>query len=107
MAKGFKSGGRVAGSTNRLSSAVRETLAKGFNGEFEKIAEYMREIDCPKEKLEIMMKVLPYLCPKLSERIDTEDEARPMVLFQQNIPQPGKQGESEDPSLRLVAGNLL
>lgn len=104
MATRQKTGGRQLGSTNRLSSAVRETLVLGFQGEFEKIQEYMAELDNPKEKLDIMMKVLPYLCSKVQ---DTPEEAQPrqIVNFVQKIPKSVTEEEPETHGLQLVSGH--
>lgn len=104
MATRPKTGGRQVGSTNRLSAVVRDTLIKGFNGEFEKISEYMAELDNPKEKLDIMMKVLPYLCSKVQ---DTPEEALPRqtVNFVQKIPKSGAEEEPETHGLQLVSGH--
>lgn len=97
MAKGFKTGGRVAGSTNRLSGIVRDTLRQVLCYDFTKIQEYLAKIDDPKEKLELLIKFLPYICSKVAESSDDDDgQTQQSVRFVQYINKPPPDNEEED-----------
>lgn len=63
----------MAGSTNRLSGIVRDTLRQVLCYDFTHIQDYLSKIDDPKEKLELLIKFLPYICSKVAESSDDDD----------------------------------
>lgn len=65
--------GRPAGSLNKTTKELRETLKSVLSDEIEKIPETLQQLD-PKEKLEIVVKLLPYIVPKM-QSIQYKDEA--------------------------------
>lgn len=88
----------MAGSTNRLSGMVRDTLRQVLYYDFTQIQEYLAKIDDPKEKLELLIKFLPYICSKVAESSDDDDgQTRQTFRFVQYIgKKPPPDNEEED-----------
>lgn len=101
MAKGFKTGGRVAGSTNRLSGIVRDTLRQVLCYDFTHIQDYLSKIDDPKEKLELLIKFLPYICSKVAESSDDDNEQPQRVPFVQCFNHHKSQDNEEEGCKRI------
>lgn len=69
-----KTGGRKAGIPNNLSLKAKEILCKALDPEIKNISKYFKQINSPKDKLEILAKLLPYVVPKLApEVLETPD----------------------------------
>lgn len=66
MAKGKKTGGRVKGTPNRLTKEIREILKNLIFTELENFQTYFDELE-PKEKMEIVYKLMPYVLPKVKD----------------------------------------
>ena len=64
MAKGIKTGGRVAGTPNRLTKELRKVLKNLLYQELETLSSHLDSLE-PKERLEILIKLLPYAVPKI------------------------------------------
>jgi hypothetical protein len=64
MAKGIKTGGREQGTPNRLTSELRRILKDLLHQELENLPEHLNSLE-PKERLEILVKLLPYAIPKV------------------------------------------
>jgi hypothetical protein len=62
--KGQKTGGRTAGTPNRITSELRKTLKGIVAGEFESLPATLGELPA-KERLELLIKLLPYCLPKI------------------------------------------
>lgn len=85
--------GRKKGSVNRTTQQMRDLLLEAFGGEFSRIPEYMKTL-APKEKLDIITRVLPYLCPKLEAVTDTvKDDDDKVITINRTIIQGGGMGE--------------
>ena len=85
--------GRTKGSANRTTQQMRDLLLEAFGGEFSRIPEYMKTL-APKEKLDIITRVLPYLCPKLEAVTDTtNDDDGKAITLNRTIIQGGGMGE--------------
>lgn len=64
--------GRPKGSINKTSAETKELLQKIVSNELEGIAERLEKLD-NKERIDAVIKLLPYIVPKQSEiSIDTE-----------------------------------
>jgi hypothetical protein len=63
MAQGYKTGGRKKGSTNRLSGTVKEMLHLAVKNEIEMLPSLISQLE-PKEKIDIILKILPFILPK-------------------------------------------
>jgi len=64
MAKGVKTGGREKGTPNRLTKELRWLLKDLLHQELENLPERLNSLE-PKERLEIVVKLLPYAIPKV------------------------------------------
>ena len=71
---GNKFGGRTKGTPNKLTKELRELLKNILYNEMEKIEEYLDGLE-PKEKLETIIKLMPYILPKTSTISHTVNEA--------------------------------
>lgn len=66
MAQGVKTGGRQSGTPNKLTSELR-TLLKGLlDKEIEALPERLEKLEI-KERLEIMVRLLPFVLPKMTQ----------------------------------------
>lgn len=70
---GNKFGGRTKGTPNKLTKELRELLKNILYNEMEKIEEYLDGLE-PKEKLETIIKLMPYILPKTSNVSHTVNE---------------------------------
>lgn len=64
MAAGKKTGGRVKGTPNRLTYQARLVLLEALDGEIHELPNLLSELS-PKDRLEILCKLLPYVLPKI------------------------------------------
>ena len=60
---GQKFGGRQPGTPNRLTSEIREMLKSALQNEIDLIEVHLMSLE-PKERLEILVKLLPFILPK-------------------------------------------
>ena len=65
MATGIKTGGRIKGTPNRLTKELRIALKNIMFQEIESIPEQLKSLD-PKDRLELIIKLMPYVFPKVS-----------------------------------------
>lgn len=82
-----KTGGRKAGTTNKITKTVRESLSDAitgyFNGINEKgysLASDLMKIEEPAGRLAIVAKLLPYVAPKLQSISFNNDERRSLSV---------------------------
>ena len=79
--KGRKTGGRVAGTPNKTSAAVRAAIAKMLDGYFnsDTFAQDMAELD-PKDRVAAMEKFAAYVAPKLqTTTLDVAGETKKTI----------------------------
>ena len=70
MAIGVKKGGRTAGTENKTTKETRALLKEVVNNELLNIESLLCELQ-PKERLELVIKLMPFVLPKLaSEQIE-------------------------------------
>ncbi|MDA9294231.1 hypothetical protein N9P98_00235 [Flavobacteriaceae bacterium] len=60
----IKHGGRKKGTPNRLTKEVRAVLKEVVFDEISQIHLHFEKLD-PKERVELLIKLLPYVCPKI------------------------------------------
>ena len=80
MAKGYKTGGRQTGTTNKRT-AITENIEDMVLQEFEKIPAYIESLN-NKERLEFIIKLLPYAVPKYTHKT-ISDETPELPIFEQ------------------------
>lgn len=59
-----KYGGRKKGTPNRLTKEVRAVLKEVVFDEMSQIHLHFQKLD-PKERIELLIKLMPYVCPKI------------------------------------------
>lgn len=64
MAKGTKTGGRGQGTPNRLTKELRAALKEIIFQEFSALPDRLDKLE-PKDRLELLTKLLPYVLPKV------------------------------------------
>ncbi|MHA1482482.1 MAG: hypothetical protein ACTSQA_03475 [Candidatus Heimdallarchaeaceae archaeon] len=70
---GKKYGGRKKGTPNKLTKELRDLLKDIVYHELENIEERLDELD-EKERLDMIIKLMPYVFPKLSSQNADSDE---------------------------------
>ena len=70
---GKKYGGREKGTPNRLTKELRSVLKDIVYQELEKIEERLNELE-PKERLQLVIKLMPYALPKVNSISHTTNE---------------------------------
>ena len=66
MAKRIKTGGRTAGTVNKTTAETKELLQKIVSNELDHIEGMLNKLE-PKERIDAVIKLLPYIVPKQSE----------------------------------------
>tara|TARA_B110001452_G_scaffold213859_1_gene184659 strand:+ start:174 stop:419 length:246 start_codon:yes stop_codon:yes gene_type:complete len=61
---GVKYGGRKKGTPNRLTKEVRAVLKELVFDEISQVQHHFEKLD-PKERIELLIKLMPYVCPKI------------------------------------------
>jgi hypothetical protein len=69
-----KTGGRTKGTLNRTTAETKELIQNVINSELDGISDLLAELQ-PKERLDTIIKLLPYIVPKQSE-IAVENKER-------------------------------
>lgn len=70
---GLKFGGRSKGTSNKLTSEVRKSLYLIFENEIEKLPLLLDQLE-PKQKIEVLIKLLPYVLPKAENEDNSEQK---------------------------------
>jgi hypothetical protein len=65
MTIGIKTGGRTAGTENKTTKEIRSVLKEVINNELLNIETLLNELP-PKERLEVVIKLIPYVLPKVN-----------------------------------------
>jgi hypothetical protein len=64
MARGIKTGGRKKGTSNKLTGTVKEMITQFVTEELQNLPDLLKNLE-PKEKAEYILKLLPYIAPKI------------------------------------------
>ena len=59
-----KYGGRKKGTPNRLTKEVRTLLKNLLFSELSQVESHFEKLD-PKDRIELLIKLMPYVCPKI------------------------------------------
>ena len=70
---GKKYGGREAGTPNKLTKELRAVLKDVLYNELEKLEELLESLE-PKERLELVIKLIPFILPKVNKIGHTYNE---------------------------------
>lgn len=63
---GLKFGGRTKGTPNRTTKETKELLTKIVSNELDNVDKLLEQLE-PKERLDAVIKLLPYIVPKQTE----------------------------------------
>ncbi len=63
---GTKFGGRTKGTPNRTTAETKELIQNVVSNELDNITELLNKLE-PKERIDAVIKLLPYIVPKQSE----------------------------------------
>lgn len=66
MATGIKTGGRTAGTVNKTTAETKAILQKIVSNELDNLQQLLEDLN-PKERLDAIIKLLPYILPKQQE----------------------------------------
>lgn len=66
MAKGVKTGGRTKGVANKTTAETKEIIQKIVSNELDNIETLLKQLE-PKERIDAVIKMLPYIVPKQQE----------------------------------------
>jgi hypothetical protein len=70
---GLKYGGREKGTPNRLTKELRAILKEVLHKELETIGELLEQLE-PKERLEVLIKLMPFVFPRMNTMSHSMDE---------------------------------
>lgn len=86
--------GRPKGSSNKITTEVRECISQLIEEEVPRLKEALDEVrqESPARYIELVTKLLPYVAPKLAS-ITTMDESD---KFEQKLPSWFSEGDDED-----------
>ena len=74
---GNKYGGREKGTPNKLTKEIRKILNNIFHKELEKVEENLNTLE-PKQRLELLIKLMPYVLPKVESISESDAESKPI-----------------------------
>ena len=74
---GNKYGGREKGTPNKLTKEIRKILNNIVHKELEKVEENLNTLE-PKQRLEVLIKLMPYALPKVESISETDLESKPI-----------------------------
>ena len=97
MAKGIKTGGRTAGTENKTTKEVRTVLKEVINNELINIESLLYKLQ-PKERLELVIKLMPFVLPKLAPE-PIEKPKEPIQQFEVTILKGNGQPYSENDTI--------
>ena len=70
---GSKYGGRKKGTPNRLTKELRAILKEALHKELETIGDQLEQLE-PKERLEVLIKLMPFVFPRMNTISHSMDE---------------------------------
>jgi hypothetical protein len=70
--QGKKTGGRVAGTPNKITIELRKTLKAVVASELESLSGTLEQLQ-PKERLELLVKLLPFCMPRVNSIVGAYD----------------------------------
>jgi len=73
MPKKHKTGGRTKGTPNKLTANIRQALEPIIEAEIERLPQTLEAME-PKERANVLSKLLPYVAPKLQSIEISEPE---------------------------------
>lgn len=85
MAKGYKTGGRQKGTSNKVTQDVRTLLKEVVSKELTEVDKLLKDVE-PRDRLEFIIKLLPFVLPKFEGiAFDSNQEEKPPSPFMELI----------------------
>ena len=78
--KGIKTGGRTKGTPNKITNEIRKKLKNIVDNELDILEESIKHLDS-KERLELLIKLIPYVVPKVQTVSSKEGEPLQLDWF--------------------------
>ena len=79
MAQGYKTGGRQKGTPNKVTGTVKEMISTAISNELQLLPKLLSQLE-PKEKIDAIIKLLPYLIPKVQSQLKEEQDSKETLL---------------------------
>jgi hypothetical protein len=80
---GQKFGGRTAGAVNKTTAETKAILQKIVSNELDNVESLLEQLK-PQERIDAIIKLLPYIVPKQSEVLITEPEPPKNIVIRVN-----------------------
>ena len=77
--KGFKTGGRQKGTTNKITKDLRATLSNLIENELKGLETRLKGLE-DKKRIELLIKLLPYAVPQLKQTFAPDTETEPKLI---------------------------
>ena len=82
--------GKPKGTQNRTTKTTREALKKALAGHIKALPQYLDKIENPKDKVDALAKILPYILPKMKEedphRVEVTQGVTPPITWRDPEP---------------------
>lgn len=79
-----KTGGRIKGTPNHKTAAVRAILAEQLKGHLENIGDLISQIEDPKERVQAIAAILPFYAPKM-QAVDVTAKQETNIRVEQSL----------------------
>ena len=87
MARGYKTGGRQKGTSNKVTQDVRALLKEVVSKELSEVDKLLKDVE-PRDRLEFIIRLLPYTLPKFEDTAFTDpQETKPKSSFMEFLSQ--------------------
>jgi hypothetical protein len=109
MAYGFKTGGRAKGARNKKSKLIQEALELYLEDAVKEIPKLFNDL-ASKEKVEYLIKLMPYAIPRKTERYfvdETEIPDQPIFIENTMVVSDSKYNEMKENGRIDDDGNLI
>lgn len=77
---GKKFGGRQKGTPNKISSSIKDKIHELVVSELDNVESLLNLIEDPKDRIDALIKLLPYVLPKQQEITQTTELINEIVL---------------------------
>lgn len=81
---GLKFGGRTKGTKNKITSNVKLALMALLEKEIEQLPMILEQLE-PKQRIEILIKIMPYLIPKAESENSEEQQSLRIEVIEKMV----------------------
>lgn len=101
-----KTGGRKKGTPNKMTSSIRKRLEKQLEPFIDNLSELIQRIADPKERVQAITSVLPYVAPKMAT-IDMKAEEEHNITIEQSLVELDKKFSAKKAELETRKAKLV